>query len=428
MKYKFLILLTLVALLSSVGAQQILTFDQAIAMALEKNNQIQVARNNALIQTNNAHLGNAGLLPRLDLAGSANYQDYTSAQGASIYDGASTTTLAQLQLSYTLFDGFGNVYRLKKLNSQSDRGKIEARAMIENTLLYLSQVYYATALSQENVEIATQLIGISHERLERAQKRAEYGQANGIEVLSARVDLNADSVSFFNAGLKLAEARRNLNAILNRDQETILVIDQDVDFNEMESRQIVLQKARDNNASFLATLAALKEAKFDVALARASWSPSIGLTGAMGMQQTQPDMQVGVGDPDKFVRAGVTVNFNLFNGLQDRSRLQNAKLASYNRELLKNEESLYLENSVANIYQAFENSNRVLALEKENLQVAELNFQRAKALFELGRVTNTQFREAQLNLIRSKTNISAAKYDTKLFECELLALTGQLIQ
>ena len=66
-------------------------------------------------------------------------------------------------------------------------------------------------------------------------------------------------------------------------------------------------------------------------------------------------------------------------------------------------------------------------LEEKNLESAELNFKRTQELFNLGQVTTTQFREAQLNLISARNNISSAKYTAKLLEIELMRLSGQLL-
>ena len=97
-----------------------------------------------------------------------------------------------------------------------------------------------------------------------------------------------------------------------------------------------------------------------------------------------------------------------------------------NQQLVEEEAKLFLETDIINAYEAYQNSRYVLELEERNLVVAELNFSRTEELFNLGQVTNTQFREAQLNLIRAKNNISSAQYSAKLDEIELLRLSGRL--
>ena len=81
-----------------------------------------------------------------------------------------------------------------------------------------------------------------------------------------------------------------------------------------------------------------------------------------------------------------------------------------------------------NNYQAYKNSLFVLKVQQKNLQPAQLNFNRTKELYDLGQVTTTQFREAQLNLIYAKNNILSAKYDAKINEIQLLRLSGKLLE
>ena len=80
------------------------------------------------------------------------------------------------------------------------------------------------------------------------------------------------------------------------------------------------------------------------------------------------------------------------------------------------------------LYAAYQNSRYILKVQQQNLNTAELNFRRSKELFELGQLTSTQFREAQLNLIRAKTQIINAKFEAKIFEFQLLKLIGDLVQ
>mgnify|MGYP002633870110 FL=1 len=70
---------------------------------------------------------------------------------------------------------------------------------------------------------------------------------------------------------------------------------------------------------------------------------------------------------------------------------------------------------------------KVVAMEEKNIKTAELNFQRSKELFNLGKLTNTQFREAQLNLTRSRILLSQSKYELKISESNLLQLSGSLL-
>lgn len=55
-----------------------------------------------------------------------------------------------------------------------------------------------------------------------------------------------------------------------------------------------------------------------------------------------------------------------------------------------------------------------------------MNFDRTQELFQLGQVTTTQFREAQLNWIRAELRLINEKYTAKFAEVELYRLSGTL--
>jgi outer membrane protein len=153
----------------------------------------------------------------------------------------------------------------------------------------------------------------------------------------------------------------------------------------------------------------------------------LDLTASYGYSQTNPDFDIGMKDPDRALRMGASFSLNLFNGLQNRTKIQNAKIEQKTQKLLREEAQLNLMKDITDAHETYRKALFILQLEKRNLNAAELNFRRTEELFNLGQVTNTQFREAQLNLIRALSNISSAKYTAKLNEIELLRLSGVLI-
>ena len=411
-----------------VSSQEILTLEDAISTALKNNHKINIARNNAAIANNNACIGNANLLPRIDASTSANYQDNSTPSSSEVNGVASTSNSAQLQVSYTIFDGFNNILQFNRLKISGKIGDLEARNAIEKTLFQVSNAYYNSALAWENLTIAEELLTISKERVDRAKKRSTYGQANTIEVLSAQVDHNSDSVTVVNAKLFWEQSRRDLILLLNLEGDQKFEVDTEVTFtNNMELSEL-RNLALKNNASYLSAINRYKQSKIDLKISRASYFPQLSVQSSYGYSNINPDFDYNLDNPTKTFRAGATLSFNLFNGFKNNIQRQNAQIGVNSQELASEEARLELINIVTNSYEAYQNSLIVLKLEQKNLEVAELNFKRTQELFNLGQVTTTQFREAQLNLIRAKNSISAAKFDAKLFEIDLLRLSGKLLK
>jgi len=405
-------------------AQERLTFEEAMSLALSRNHQVTIARNNAKIASNSANIGNAGLLPGVSLTGGTTYQEGGSAMSS---EGA-TTTSGSVSANYTFFDGLGTIYRFKRLQAGKVLGEADARALIESTLLGVSSAFYAAASAYENVQIAEELLAISQERVKRARNRSQFGRAGAIDVLAARVDLIADSVTVVEARLFWDESRRNLNVLLNRTIDHPFEIDTGVSFGTVHNLEVIKEAAAQRNAALLSAAARLRQARFDLGSAKAAHFPRLDLSASYGYSQTASGWDLKMNDPSRSVRVGATFNFNLFNGFQTSIQRQNSALALRNSELNYELEQLNLEKEVISAYETYKNTLLVMDLESRNVEAAELNFQRTEELYGLGQVTTTQFREAQLNLIRARTSLSSSKYNAKMSEIELLRLSGQLLQ
>jgi outer membrane protein TolC len=424
MRYTVLGICMLLLAADAAAAQDVLTFTEAVAIALSRNPRIAVARNSAEVAGNKAHIGNAGLLPRLDLSGSATYQKTDADSGP---ESELSTTSARLNASYTLFDGLGNIFRYKRLSSEGRQGELDARDQIESTLLSVSGAYYEAAAACENLRIARRLLEISRERLDRAEQRAGYGRAGTVDVLAARVDFNSDTVTVVQAEFVWAEAKRNLNVLLDRDIETDFTIEPAVTFSELEPLAVMRETALAGNASYRSAIESLEQARLSRSITRSAYLPQLDLSAGYGYSRTTDGFDFSLADPTRSWDIRATLSLNLFDGFQRRIDSKNAAIRVRSEELLEKQARLELDRELASAYESYRNSRIVLDLEGRNLESAQLNFQRTKELYELGQVTSTQFREAQLNLIRAETNVSTARYDAKLKEIELLRITGRLI-
>ncbi|MEP4596949.1 MAG: TolC family protein, partial [Cyclobacteriaceae bacterium] len=151
MNTKYWILALISVICFSASAQQLLTLEEAIKIALEENYSIKVAKNEVTIAENSTHPGKAGLLPTLDLNGNYQYgknnttQQFVGQEPNEINGAVTTSYGTSLDLGYTLFDGLGNVYNYKKLKSSLALANAQTRAEIELTIMDIISAYYGLA-------------------------------------------------------------------------------------------------------------------------------------------------------------------------------------------------------------------------------------------------------------------------------------------
>ena len=415
----FVCLLLGIAAAMGLAAAETLTLEDALALALQRNPDVAIARNTSRVAERNAHPGMAGLLPRVSLNGTVTWQE---AAGLD-----TTQSSGQVQVAYTLFDGLGGVIQLRQLRSLSREARLDTRARIETVLMKVGEVYYAAAAARENLDIADELLAISRERLKRMEARARYGQSRTIDVLNARVDFTADRVTRQRAGFAWEAARRALNALLDRALDTAFSVDTRVVLSDLPALEELQTRALGGNAAFLAAREGIHSARLGLGLARAARLPQLDLSAAYGFSRTAPGLELGFKETARSARVGLTLSFDLFNGYRNVIRVQTARLALNSSELAARRARLDMENAVESAWESNRNSRRVLELETGSLEAAEVNFRRSRELFRLGRLTATGFREAQLNLARARSAVSTARYDARLEEIRLMQLTGRLM-
>ncbi|GAB4334454.1 MAG: type I protein secretion system protein AggA [Calditrichia bacterium] len=409
-----------------VWAQEI-TLQEAFNTALQNNPDIRVALNNMQAAQNSAHPGNAGLLPSLNATAGVNYSE-TEPGGAGGPVSKSTFNSAGVELSYNLFNGFADINTWLKLQKQADYTSLLSRLNIEQTLLQVARGYYNLANAEENLRLSRESLTISRERLQRIRHKAQFGQTNSIDLLNAKVDYNSDSTAYLAAVLTVDEARRNLNTLLYRETDLPVSVNKLVEFESLPPADSLLRLAEKANAAYLASRKEKEIAGKNVAIANAAFLPKLNFKIGYGVNQTRTDFKPGFEDPATQTTASLNLSYNLFSGFQHKIARQNAKLNLNSAEIRAQQQRLQLEADVKNAYQAYENSRFIYRVEEQNLKTAELNFQRSRELYELGQITSTQFREAQLNYFSAQSRWLNARYNAKLNELTLKQLSGILLK
>ncbi|ABB23588.1 TolC family protein [Pelodictyon luteolum] len=402
-----------------------LTLEDALIRALGHNTDIQVARGEEEIARNGVHIGNAGLLPKLSAVSSVSWHD--PGKGAPASSVESTTTAAELQASYTLFDGFGSIRTFTRLKNSGRLGTLKARERIEIVVMDVARAYYGAANSLEELHASMQAVEISDERLRRAKLRRDYGQANTQEVLSAEVDANNDQVTLLNARLGRETAMRRLNVLLGHRVGHHYAIADSVVFSALPPLDSLRVSALGTNAGYLASGGEVLDQRLLMLIARSEQYPEVSLQAGWGLSRYAAGRDIGLNGTTPGASGGVVVNWPIFNGRQTAIKTENARIAWLNSRLRHDRALQQLLQELRDGWDAWSISRDVLRFEERNIESARLNFQRTRELYVLGQSTGTTFREAQLNLIRAEKSRAGARYDRKLRELELLRLGGRLL-
>ncbi len=436
LRYKNIIIAAVLSVsFAPIAAQHILSKTEAVALALENNFDIRAANNNVTIAENNARLMNSGYLPSVTGTGSANFSftdventlqsgDVQSAEGVQ-----TKRYNASMDLSYTLFDGFGRAYNYQKLKDTYQLSELQARLIIENSLLNIFTAYYEVARLTQNIRTQRRSLDISGDRLIRAKYSSEYGQNTQLDLLNAEVDYNNDSISYLTILQELENQKRNLNLLIGRDVQTKFMVDTTITYTQGLDIATLLEEAKTTNINILQEQALLINAQHDQRIAQTASIPKIGLSATYNYSLNNFgatsffDKQNSSGPT-----LGANLTWNLFDGGLAKTRKQNTLILMKNQQLNLERTQLETQRNVSNAWTIYQTALFVLQAEKKNLETNKRNFNRTQEQYTLGQVTSIEFRQAQLNYLNASLNYNQAKYSAKVAELTVLQLSGGLLQ
>jgi outer membrane protein len=432
MSKKLKIFILLLSLSLSGFAQEKLSLQEAITVALQNNYDIKISKNQIDIAKNNANIGNAGMLPNLTGSytngGSIQNTRQTPATGPDrVITGAKSTNNSYgADLNWTIFDGFSmfaNYDRLKELQKQ---GELNARLTILTTIADVITAYYDIVRQQQLVIAADSAMDVSVLRTNIAKTKLQLGRGSKLDVLTAQVDYNTDTSNYLQTKNALQVAKVRLNQLMVRDISTSFSVNNNIDVDKGILFSKMAEMAEQQNPNVQNAFINQRIASLTLKSVRGARYPSISLnSGYSRANSTSP-----TGFNQKFaangLTYGVTASLNLFNGFLQRQQERNAKIEIDNSTLTLNKTKLDVNSQVLTAYQNYSTYLDLIKLEQRNVDIAKENLDITLAKYRLGSIAPLELREAQRNAIDAQNRFIEMQYQAKIAETMLKEISGNI--
>ena len=417
-------------------AQEILTTDQAVKLTLENNLDILVSENVLEISKNNSSILNSDYLPIINAESSFAKNkadvdiDTPGGLSGEIEERDEEAESARLNVIYYLVDGNGRRFNYKKSKELFNRTKLEVTEIIENTLLQLFTIYFDFARLTREQEILKNTLDISLERLERVKTKYKFGQSTSLEVSSAEVDKNTDSLNYLNIMKVLSNTKRDLNLIMNIDLESNFEVDEEVSFINLLEIEKFYNSGLSNNTMYQILNIDVEISSLELKAIKSTYLPVVQLTGSYGWNENINTNPYGI--YNKFVQTGtvyggVDITLPIFNGGKRITATKNARLNLENSKIQKNKNELEIIKNIRNAYETYKNNLFLLKIQEKSYQTSKLSYSKFEENYSLGLVSSIEFRQAQTNLLKAELSLNSSTYETKISELVFLKLTGKII-
>lgn len=416
-----------------------LTLNEAIAISLQNNYDIQLTRNDSLLAALDLAYANYSLLPRLSADGGINFNNNNQRQ--VLADGTkresngirSNNVNASLNLDWTLFDGFRMFMARDRLSDMVELGELRIKNQVIATVADVMLLYYDIIRQEQQLKSIEEQIQLSEERLTLAQYKFDIGTGAKPDMLQAQIDLNSQRSQHLTQQTNINKLKEQLNQLLvlpvRNDFE---IADTSIVFDPFISLDSVNIVASESNPELQIARKNLEIAELDIRLRKAERYPVLEFNSAYNFSRTDNKSVINPFQPlfnqNKGFNYGFTATIPIFNGLNNKRLIKAAELNYQYQELLFDRSQAMVNTSISNAYRDYDLYKRTLELEEENIVLVRENLFIARERYRLGISTFLEMREAQQSLADAMTRLIEARFNTKAAEIELMRLKGDLVR
>lgn len=412
--------------------QPVLTLEEAVALTLENNFDIRIAKNELKIDEENVTLGNAGMLPNITGTVTNNNtvlnQTQTQASGAEIeIDGAQNINVNYgVGIEWTIFDGFRMFARHHQLKELQNLGATELKLAVLSKVSAVYQTYFTLATQQQQLKMIDSIISVSEFRLNTAKNRFSIGKASKLEVLNAEVDLNADQSTKIQLLEQYGISKVMLNELLVRPLDTDFKVSDTISTDHSLLLPDLLSSAEKQNPQLQLQYINKKIQEYELKQVKANRYPTVSLSGGYNLVRSQTPFGFVTESIGRNFNYGFTASLNLFDGFNQNRNEKVAKIQLENTQLQIERQTQQIQSQLTSLYQSYLSNLSLLELEKKNEAIAKQNMEITLEKFKIGSVAPIEFRTAQENYGNAVIRLTTAELLTKQSEISLRELAGNL--
>ncbi|RRJ93668.1 TolC family protein [Flavobacterium macacae] len=416
----------------SANAQEFLSVEDAVKIALENNYEIKIASNDLKIDQQNVSLANAGILPTLNAVVTENssiLDTKQTQQDGSIrdLDGAKNMNLSYgVALNWTIFDGFRMFARYDQLKELEKLGDAEMKLTIFTKVSDVISTYYDLVQQKQQLQALDTAIVISDLRVTTADNRYKIGKAAKLEVLNAQVDINTDTTNLLRQKELYANTKILLNQLLAREVNTPFDVEGEFKIDESLLLPELIALAEKQNPQLQAQIITKRITELQLKQVKSSRLPIITISSGYNFTSSESSLGFARQSNGQGLTYGFNASMPIFNGgLQNRNE-KIAKIQVENSNILVLQQTQLLYSQLASAYQTYLTNLQLTKLEAKNEEIARENLDITLAKYKIGTIAPLEFREAQLNYVNAKVRNSNAQYQAKVSEINLKELAGNL--
>ncbi|MBT8221366.1 MAG: TolC family protein [Bacteroidia bacterium] len=422
--------------------QQSLSLEEALEIGISNSIDVEIAKINQRIATNNNTLKAAGQHPTIT-ASLTNSNVLLSQNNPASFIGdariLSNSIDGNVDVAVSIYDG--NRIQINKsiFELQQALSNLGVDQSIEQVILNVLSAYYQAQIQKEQLQTFDEVLKLSEDRIEYQEIRKEFGQSGTFDLLQSQDALLNDSTNYLVTLNNYKTAIRSLKlAMGDIDSETDYDVSDPLDFDPKIYRENELvSRSADRNFTLQSLKVNEKIAISQINFQKSFRKPTLSLNGGVNLGLVGTDLSgsiPGTNEPFTYTLGnsyGPYVNlaarYTISDGGNINRSVENAELEARIAQLDIQNQKRNLTIQVQNALAEYNNQLNLIALAENLLDNARNNLQIAEERFKAAQINSFDYRSIQLSYINANLTRLSAIFNLKMSGMEIERLTGDLV-
>ena len=428
--------LTIFALTCGAQAQQMITFEEAVRIALDQNTQLRQRANQVRLSEVDVQSARAAFLPSLNVntGTGTNFGLSFDTNVGELRTTANTRFNVNAFTSLSLFDGFQSQANLRqsRLNVSSEDMALERQRQlvvfqVANQFLLYIQATEQIAVQQENL-LATQQL------LSQIEEFVRVGTRPVSDLYQQQAALESAELSILQTEQQVQIAEANLLQILRLDPlgsyEFVVpdLTDEDLVLEQYDLADLYAraqQKRGDLRSQEISVLSAQQGLR----AARGSRLPQLSFSADMGTSFNSGIEAYDFGGQLRRNRSqsiSLSMNLPIFNRLRTNSQIQRARVSYENAKIGVEETQQQIGVEIRQAYLDYLTAEKQLEVTRRQLTYREQSLEAARERYNVGAATLVELTQAQSEYVQASRDAVSARYTIFVRKRLIRYYTGEL--
>ena len=408
-----------------------LTLAEAIAIALENNLDIKIAKNNLESSIINNHISIAGGLPEVTASANNNRtltnltQELSNGTKTQRNNVANNSIVANITGTYLLYNGMRVQFTKARLDAVQKQNDVLINVQVQNVIADVMVKYYDIIRQQGYLKTINQALAVNLQRKRIIEIKQSVGLANNADTYQVMLDSAANIQDLLSQQNILDQSKADLMNMLVRKPDSVFTISDTI----MVDTTINIDTIKQRIHLSPVILSAEQQIKINDLIIKeigAQRYPSVMINGGYSFIRNKNGAGLTLLNQTSGPFVGVGINVPIFNASVFKRQQQVANLNTMNAKNSTEQLLNTLQTEVVKTYQTYINSLKQLKTERENNIIAAALLDLVYKRYELGVGTIIDLRTAQQSYVEAGFRLVNLSYSAKIAEIELKRLASLL--